>query len=220
MRIVATLTIVGALVAAVVWFVRRRNDRVEEVWRSFARKHGFAVGDRDSARGTLVELDGEFDGESVHLEIAQGRGDRAVYWTELDSRVPIGLEMFDESLFHLFGKLFGRQDIDTGRAPIDETFIVRGPDPEAVRRYLDDPDAAEALAALADLAGEVHLEQGRLKATNHRVIDDPEELEQIASTMARCASALETRHLEADDESRSAAPEKTERDLESHDSTW
>jgi hypothetical protein len=103
--------------------------------------------------------------------------------------LPKGLRVCGETLLRKVSKTLGAQDIKTGDQELDERAMIKGADPEEVRRYL----TAERCSALKRYLKEldpVEVREDGLYLERKGMIKEIGELERLYSLIGTFASSL------------------------------
>ena len=142
----------------ILWFyIKKRTERdkaTKEMWRTFAGMKGLKEGEPEDPpdlqfygknRGfpfTLkrVMIQGKPAGRvrMFGQDITFRRGDTYHTYTQMNMQLfdlPKGLRICGETLLRKVSKTLGAQDIETGDQELDERVVIKGADPEEVRRY-------------------------------------------------------------------------------------
>ena len=181
-------------VFAVLGFAAYRRRQAYNAWREFALSNDLSFGASNWFGG--FTLNGEFQGESIRVRTVTrgGRKNRktyTVYSVSLPSSVPMGLVMYDESLFSKLGKFFGGQDIQVGRPQLDDAFIIKGNDPGRIRNFLDNDMVAAALLNLYAVESDLHLDVGTLTIEHRGYANSVHELQSHLEPLVDTAYALQ-----------------------------
>lgn len=190
-RFVVVVSFVGAIVGIYV-VVGRRKNRAREEWRAFGEAHGMDLVSGRMGEASRFTLEGTVLGRSIRVGFDEASyRTTATFQTQLTGEVPVDLEMDQRTVWGRLGRVFGGRQIELGRDPLDEAYVVKGREPDAIRAWLNRDEVADALLELHEFADHVSLERGTLSAQKDGHIDDRDELERGIRCLARCANALE-----------------------------
>jgi hypothetical protein len=192
--------VIIVLVAAGLGFVHYLDRKAKRAWREFADDHNFDFEDLDSYDHYVME--GTYRDESVRVEVARGSNEKTLttYSTDLPESVPADLVVRDASQTTQLSKMFGSEDIQVGRADLDEAFMIQGDHPGDIREYLDREAVADALLDLTQSCDSVLVEDRSLKVRHIGAADSTDLLESYLDALIRCARHLKDAEGADDDE--------------------
>jgi hypothetical protein len=154
------------------------SDQTTDPWRELTREH-----DMEFVAGAFGDdpkhVTGEYRGKSVEVYEEHRREKSPGTTTDktythyeigLPSFLPDEMALYDPSLAQNLETLFGGRELQVGHAKLDETFVIRGDEPDAIRDFLECDDLAGSLIDLTEVWDEFELERGTLTiATEGRV---------------------------------------------------
>ncbi len=180
---------VAGAVAVTVVLRRRRRD----VWRSFAARHGLALGSDDEGR---PRVEGAVGGRPVTVSLSRESSDTGVLGVEVVELAVGTVAPAPETLavrrLPLAGEVVEEEaSVETGDERFDRLAEVRCDQPDAARDFLD-PQRREALAALLDLDAAAGLAGGRLYVRRRRAVARLGSLEADLALLRRTAERLES----------------------------
>jgi hypothetical protein len=205
LAIVAGIMLAVGLVTVVVYLLRAATgpERIEiddhdtDLWRDLTDEH-----DLEFVSGSFSDdprhLTGEYRGESVqvyerHRQDPETRQDISRHFIHyeigLPAFVPDQMAIYDDRTVSNQTTMFEGGDLEVGRPELDEKFVVRGDDPEAIRSFLDRDAVASPLVALADEWDEFELEEGVLTVTEKSPLLDERTLDTLADFVERLREA-------------------------------
>ena len=187
--VVGTIALLGAVYYGGRWLLRQWRHRQ---WREVADDLDFDLDDGDFV------LDGERCG--VHVEVGLQRdlssqdSDRVAteYVVAMGGQgvPPMRLRPEHKLLGIDLDSLLKSTEIEVGFDTLDDTFLINGPDKEAIREFFKRPGTGSALLRCHKNArGEVIYEKGRLKI-EHGGIASEKRLRANIEAVARCAAAF------------------------------
>ena len=212
--IAAGIMLAGGLVAVIVYLLRAATgrERIEiddhdtDLWRDLTREH-----DVEFVSGAFSDdprhLTGEYRGESVQVyeRRRQELGTREDirrhfihYEIGLPAFVPDKMAIYDDRNVSERTTMFEDSDLQVGRTELDEAFVVRGQEPEAIRSFLDRDEVAAPLVALADDRYEVEIEEGILTVTEKSSLLDDGALDDLVDTVECLREAGPSRETDSD----------------------
>jgi hypothetical protein len=204
---------------------RRKQRRLNEIWREFAKLKGLqeqptdndTIQDQDidedydatqeepSDRGIILSFRGKnqnlpfllecFATEGTPMQIGKlkmRRGDKIKTFTRIEiglSNLPKGLRVYRETTWSKLGKAIGMQDITTGDASFDNSFMIKGDDQREILDYLT-PSRRMALLTYADKLHGLELQEEGVILLQQGQIDSVEKLDRYFSELGALASAL------------------------------
>jgi hypothetical protein len=201
-------------VAAVVilWiYIKKRMEQdkaTKEVWHTFAEIKGLREGKPEDASDLLfygknqgfsftlkrVMIEGKPAGR-VRLfgqNITFRRGDTYHTYTQMKMQLfdlPKGLRVCGETLLRKVSDTLGAQDIRTGDQELDERAMIKGADPEEVRRFLT-AERCSALKRYLKELGPIEVREDGLCLERKGMIKEIGELERLYSLMGTFASSF------------------------------
>ncbi|MEZ6194574.1 MAG: hypothetical protein R3F20_02435 [Planctomycetota bacterium] len=154
------IILVTAVMAVTIWIAvgvaRKRQRRIEELWRHLAEHFGgeFVPSKRAFWSGKSMRAEVEVGGVPVVLDsyvVSHGKSSTTYSRASAPAPTPHRLEVSRSHLFTAVGRALGMQDHLIGDEVYDEAFTIKGDDPEWVAAILDEP------------LRRAHLAQDRLK---------------------------------------------------------
>ncbi|HUL20388.1 MAG TPA: hypothetical protein VLZ10_02970 [Thermodesulfobacteriota bacterium] len=193
----------------ILWiYIKKRTEQdkaTKGVWHAFAEMKGLQEGKPEDASELLfhgqnqgfpftlkrVMTEGKPAG-SVRLfgqDITFRHGDTYHTYTQMKIQLfdlPKGLRIYAETLLRKVSKTLGAQDIRTGDQELDETAMIKGVDPEEVRRYLT-AERCSALKRYLKELGPIEVREDGLYLERKGMIKEIGELERLYSLMGAFA---------------------------------
>lgn len=180
------------LVVLIVYLLRRWTEKVNRVWDDAAQRLG---GTFDAKSGPWYNrtrrIDATVSGVPVVVDpYAVSTGQAVIYYTRM--RAPVAaaaqltLSIQRKGLLAKMGSALGLQDIPTGDAEFDESFVVKSNNEDLAQAWLT-AEVREAL--MATNFYDFKLQKGELKAERTGIEEDPATLE----AAARATGALAAR---------------------------
>ena len=193
--------IAGFVFLAIMAYEFYKYQRTKQAWSSFAMNNDLTY--KPGGILSNFRVDGTYRGHDIAVYVekrgsSKNRRTYTVYETRLSTDIPAGLELYDESLFSKLGKIFGGEDIQVGRSRLDGAFIIKGMNPEAICRFLDDDRVERALIDLHSFESDVEIEHGKLKIEHRRVSRDIHRIETYLGELLDCADVVDERTADYD----------------------
>ena len=204
-----------ALVGIIFWRrikkTMEREKTAQKVWQTFAGMKGLAEG---KGKGKEDDADLVFKGQNqgfpftLERFLREGkpvgamkiggrkvefkRGDTTDVYTCMKLQLPglpRGLHVYKEKTGSKIAKALGAQDIIVSEAEFDRAFMVKGDEPEEVKRYLT-PRRREVMKRYIQELSEVELREEGLYLEREGQIGDLMELEKLYTRLGEMAAAL------------------------------
>jgi hypothetical protein len=181
----------------------RKQQRLNEIWREFAGLKGLQ--EQPTDHDTILSFRGKIQGMPFVLEciategtpvqigkLKMRRGDKIKIFTRMKvglADLPEGLRVYPETAWSKLGKAIGMQDITTGDASFDNSFLIEGNDPKEVLDYLT-PSRRMALLTYTDELHGLELRKEGLVLLQPGQADSVDRLSRYFSQLDLLASAL------------------------------
>lgn len=171
-----------------------QSKKARENWARFAATYGLQMTGGESWT-SRPHISGWFDGIYVHIgTITRGSGKNRSTYTQfqamLNCPMPLGLQIHQESVFSKVGKFFGGQDIHVGDSAIDDAFILKGRDENAVRHFVSQPAIRQALFRIVQTRPDFVLYAGNIMMEQRGMVSDPARMYSAISEAVLLARAI------------------------------
>ncbi len=204
---------------------RRKQQRLNQIWREFAHLKGLreqptgedTIQDQPideehegtqkepTDHGIILSFHGKNQGlpfilecfatEGIPMQIGKikmRRGEKIRIFTRIKiglTNLPKGLRVYRETAWSKLGKAVGMQDITTGDASFDHSFMIKGNDPREVLDYLT-PSRRMALLTYADKLHGLELQEEGIILLQPDQIGSVGRLEEYFYELGSLGSAL------------------------------
>lgn len=174
----------------------KRDKKARAQWNMFAQTYGLTY-TPPKIEGTPIlrdfvaiqtrgEIAGELDGMQFRLFVRiSGAGKNRRIFTVMSLAVPgmpQGLTIYQNNAFLKLKKAFGAQDIKTGDAVFDETFIVKGSNVDEVRGWLNH-ERRQALMDTLRTNRDLEISEGCVRFDRSGLCDNITVLTEVLQTM-------------------------------------
>lgn len=181
----------GAVFVVMLWLFKRRFEetrRTARVWKMFAEERGLSEDDT-----IALSFSGENEGLPFKLDAYTVRtGETHKTYTRMRVFLPDppkGLHVYQETKMSRLGKALGAQDIEFYDPEFDKNFVVKGENPEEVRRYLTQERRHTLMQYVKD-AGPIEIKDGAVILERSGLIGDIPELERLFSRVGDLAQTF------------------------------
>ena len=136
---------------AIIYLSKQSAKATGEKWKTAVRN--LNLGYYEGGIGSSGTITGERNGHQVTVSTHTNGNNSQTYTKYLmvyRESIPFFLRMTRQSALHKIGQVVGLQDIEVGNSTFDDQVVVRGSQPDAVRRFLT-PKRQEAIETLVML---------------------------------------------------------------------
>ena len=130
-------------------------------WFDVASRYSLHYRSTNTEAGKMLQLEGRLEGVSVEVETEPSKDGERIVATVARARfsrpLPEAFELVHEGMIQKLSKLGGAQDIEVDLPDVDGMFVIRGSDPEAIRRLLQADRVRQALVALHQSHRHAHI---------------------------------------------------------------
>ncbi|MBW2462620.1 MAG: hypothetical protein JRH11_13305 [Deltaproteobacteria bacterium] len=178
----------GALAARRAMGPTARERAVIDSWSRVAMESGWAF-DREQ-----LALTGAVDRASFQVVPVLNRsGWSTRFRVSFDRPLGVDLQLRKQGAFSAVGRFFGVQDIVIGDPRFDDSFTVKGSNPDGVRRVLDDEALRGQLLTLLAAAKSFEVGDNHVEALAHGLVDQAPSLRHSLDLVAEVARGLRAR---------------------------
>ncbi len=183
--------IIALLVVGAGWFFSSLFAKeVDKAWRSAAEALELRF-QKSPTRAMVGTYEGiEVSVETVtHYASQGGRHHETQYEVDYPS-LNLGLELTREGLFSGIEKALGTQDIEIGERGFDDQFMIKGSNPEAVKRFLTPSRRMRIERLFTSAKGSVTIEDSRITVVRQGLDSEAAKVVSTIHVMVRLAKHL------------------------------
>ncbi len=178
----------GALAARRAMGPTARERAVIDSWSRVATESGWAF---DREQLSLTGAVGRAKFQVVPVLNRSGWSTR--FRVSFDRPLGVDLQLRKQGAFSAVGRFLGVQDIVIGDPRFDDSFTVKGSNPDGVRHVLDDEALRTDLLTLLGAARTLEVGDNHVEATAHGLVDQAPSLRHSLDLVAAVARGLRAR---------------------------
>ena len=189
MEIFFFLLIFAALLGYAAW----NKHRQMTVWQQVAGQLGLAF--MNGGWFGSSAMSGSYKGVDIAVKsVVRGSGKNKKVYTVVEASLhaltPLSLEVYEEGIFQMMGKMIGGEDIQVGDHELDETFVIKGVDDAEITDLLTTPRVKSALLTGHQVCSSLRIQPGNARLRERGRTTNPDKLRKYIDTVVGVAKAI------------------------------